>query len=111
MSGNGLGIADYFRVIEAGASSILDVRGNFVRIQDAQPSVLVNARQLATGQADAGARQIRMRKFEKQQYATEFDSVEIVNDSDATQNVQLQIGYGDYTAEVTSRSQAARFIY
>lgn len=88
-----------------------NARGNFIRVRNADAEVTVKARSSKLAQGDGVVYSLVMRKFEKLYADTEFDVVELKNESETlTNDVVLMIGYGDFEQEILSRSQAAESI-
>ena len=105
------GLSEYTRDVDAGASSRISVRGNFIRVKDISGSVRIRTAQNQVGGASGEAYSLNMRKFDKLYAASEFDEVTVESTSDTEGAfVTLQIGYGDYTSEVISRTAAAQSI-
>lgn len=105
------GLAEYTRTIAPGASDGIGVRGNFIRVKETSGQIEVTTRQDALGNKSGEQYKLPMKKFEKLYAASEFDKVEI-RSLEATNDVTvvLQIGYGDFEAEIISRTQAAKFL-
>jgi hypothetical protein len=102
------GITNYVRVIPSGEVSKLDVRGTFMRVKDCPSPVPITIRANEVNGGDGVSYTLVMKKFEKWFSALEFDEVIIENDTGAEITVELQVGYGDYQAEIISRTQASQ---
>lgn len=107
MSG-GIGIQDYPVSIPAGEVRTIAARGQFLRVRESKGSLRIRLSQNQVGPKDGSVTSIVMRKFEKQKLAEEFDAIEIENLESFDQDVVMMIGYGDYEAEILSRTLAAK---
>lgn len=102
------GIATFTLVIAQNERRPIGVRGVFLRIKEAGVPLTITTRSTKIGSGDGRAFTNTMKKFEKIFTDTEFDEVVVSHDSDSTQSIELQIGYGDYEAEIISRTLAAQ---
>lgn len=107
MSNQPRGLAVYKRIIPANEVSKLDVYGNFIRIKDAsQPfNVTVRSNQLNGGGGVEFT--MEMKKFEKWFSSMEYDEIIIENPTAENFTVEIMLGFGDYQAEILSRTLAA----
>ena len=101
------GLATFSLVIKVGEKRVVGARGVFVRVKDAAVPLLIETRSSKIGRGDGRAFANTMKKFEKIFTDTEFDEVTVSHESASDQNIELQIGYGDYEAEIISRTLAA----
>lgn len=104
------GLATYKRTIAAGRRETIGARGVAIIVRDVVGEIEITARSSNVGDGGGQAYSNIMRKFEKWFLPQEFDSVEVMNNQETAVEVELLIGYGDYVREVTSRTQAAKFL-
>ncbi len=105
-NGEPRGLSTYVRILVAGEVSEFNVRGNFLRVADLSTPLPITLRSTQLGGHGIEFTN-RMKKFEKIFSAMEYDSVLVDNDTDSNITVTLQLGYGDYEAEILSRTIAA----
>lgn len=102
------GLSTYTRILAAGETSEFNVRGNFLRVKDAPAPCMITLRVSQINGGTGVEFTNEMKKFEKIFSAMEYDSVVVTNpSSEDTFAVTLQLGYGDYVAEILSRTVAA----
>lgn len=101
------GLAEFIRQLNANQTQPITVRGTFLRVADCASEVEISLRQYEVGSRQGTQYKMTMRKGEKIYAATEFDNVTVRNLAAVSQTVTLMIGYGDYSAEVPSRIDAA----
>ncbi len=103
----GLGLAEFTRTIAAGKNTKIDVRGNFVRVKESTIPLFIGTRSNVLSDRSGERYQLTLRKFDKLYAASEFDVVEVENQTQDDATVVLQIGYGDVQSEILSRTVAA----
>lgn len=101
------GLHAYSLQIPAGRTTKRTIRGTTIRVADAPFPVNITAHaKVLNGQRGVNF-SLEMKKFEKWFTDIEYDEIEVENTSDTDIVVVLQLGYGDFVAEILSRTQAA----
>jgi len=101
------GLHAYTLVIAAGKTTKRTIRGTTIRVADAAAPINVTARASKLNDQRGNAYTLTMKKFEKWFLDTEYDEVLVENPTASAMIVTLQLGYGDYEAEILSRTVAA----
>jgi len=101
------GLHAYTLKIAAGKTTKRTIRGTTIRVADAPYPVNITARAAKLNDQRGNAYTLEMKKFEKWFLDTEYDEVIVENPGAVDISVTLQLGYGDYEAEILSRTLAA----
>lgn len=93
--------------VNAESSTKRTVRGTTIRVADAPGPVKITAHTKVLGGMKGTSFTLEMKKFEKWFTDIEYDEIEVTNETDSDITVSLQLGYGDFEAEILSRTLAA----
>jgi hypothetical protein len=101
------GIATFSIKLAQDERRTIGVMGTFLRVKESSVPLVIATRSNKTGSADGREFTNTMKKFEKIFTDSEFDEISVSTVDGAAASVELQIGYGDYEAEILSRSISA----
>lgn len=101
------GLHSYPLRIPANGTTKRTIRGTTIRVADAPYEINITAHNKKLNNGKGTAFTLPMKKFEKWFTDIEYDEIEIENPGDNEILVTLQLGYGDFVAEILSRTVAA----
>lgn len=104
------GLHAYQLRVPAGKSTKRDIRGCTIRVADSPHPVEITVHNKKLNGGKGTAFSLEMKKFEKWFTDIEYDAIEVRNDGVSDIFVTLQLGYGDFVAEIISRTLAASSI-
>lgn len=93
--------------VGAGKTTKRTIRGTTIRVADSPYEVVITAHNKKLNGGRGTSFTLPMKKFEKWFTDIEYDEIEIENPGDSNITVELQLGYGDFVAEILSRTVAA----
>lgn len=104
------GLHAYSLKVAAGKTTKRAIRGTTIRVSDSPYPVNITAHaKVLNGQRGVNFT-LEMKKFEKWFTDMEYDEIEVENPGDIDITVVLQLGYGDFVAEILSRTLAASIL-
>lgn len=103
------GLRTSVMTVAAGKTRKLTLRGLFFYLKETSFPMKIALRQNDIGEKSGLVFENEMRKGEKIYAATEFDKVEITNESASEVTVTFVCGYGDFARELPERVSAADF--
>lgn len=101
------GLHAYTIIVGAGKNAKREVRGCTIRVADAPYPVTITAHAKKLNGQRGTNFSLDMKKFEKWFTDIEYDEIEVFNSGSTEITVVLQLGYGDFEAEILSRTLAA----
>lgn len=104
------GLHAYTIQCAAGKNTKRTIRGCTIRVADSPCPIDITVHNKKLNGGKGTAFTLTMKKFEKWFTDIEYDEIEIFNSSASDISVTLQLGYGDFVAEIISRTLAAQSI-
>lgn len=101
------GLHKYAIQVAAGKTTKRTIRGTTIRVADSPYEVIITAHNKKLNGGRGTSFSLPMKKFEKWFTDIEYDEIEIENPGESNITVELQLGYGDFVAEILSRTVAA----